>query len=236
MNNNNLYAPPQECPFANLKRSTAEAPVSECPFHKHKIPPRFYISNDVPLAISDGAHQVSDGTARLLKDIGGGDRIREFCTRFYARAFEDETLAVFFFADDGATAHAKRLADWIIQKMGGEGEPWTDSGRWGMRQPSHHAAWNNVKRDPSVRGRHFKLGEVRVWMRLHFWAARECKLHEHVPFWNWYIEFIEHFASVYDSKAPRYAEMDAEWSSSEENIRKYLSSQPRRMNDIAALL
>lgn len=37
------------------------------------------------------------------------------------------------FMDDGAEAHGKRLADWIIEKMGGEGYPWTDSGRLGQR-------------------------------------------------------------------------------------------------------
>ena len=75
--------------------------------------------------------------------------------------------------DDGAEAHAKRLADWVIEKMGGEGKPWTESGRYGMRQPSHHQAWNSSKRHPSVRGRHFDLVDTRIWMRLHFWAGRE---------------------------------------------------------------
>jgi hypothetical protein len=37
------------------------------------------------------------------------------------------------FMDDGAEAHGKRLGDWIIEKMGGEGHPWTDSGRLGQR-------------------------------------------------------------------------------------------------------
>jgi hypothetical protein len=63
----------------------------------------------------------------------------------------DATLKQFLFLDDGPAAHAKRLADWIIEKMGGEGQPWTDSGRRGMRQPSHHAAWNSSRRDPSGR-------------------------------------------------------------------------------------
>lgn len=42
------------------------------------------------------------------------------------------------FEKDGAEMHGKRLADWIIEKMagdiqGGEGKPWTESGREGMR-------------------------------------------------------------------------------------------------------
>ena len=35
------------------------------------------------------------------------------------------------FETDGAENHAKRLADWIIEKIGGEGKPWTESGREG---------------------------------------------------------------------------------------------------------
>lgn len=222
-----------ECPLANLSEDSAQ---SKCPFHRHKIPSSFQLQDSIPLVVKNGSHQISDGTEALLKDIGGGDRIREFCTRFYARAFLDQTLQPFFFAEDGATAHGQRLADWIIQKMGGEGTPWTDSGRWGMRQPSHSAAWHNEKRHPSVRGRHFKLGETRVWMRLHFWAARECKLHEHGPFWTWYIEFIEHFVSVYERKAPKYAESDAEWSASPANLNRYLTEQDHCMSEIADLL
>jgi len=221
-----------ECPFASLNYEIDTATPSKCPFHAHTVPEAFHISQDVPVIIRNGAHQVSEGTAQLLKDIGGGDRIREFCTRFYARAFLDLTLKDFFFEDDGATAHAKRLADWIIQKMGGEGTPWTDSGRWGQRQPSHSKAWHNEKRDVEVRGRHFKLGETRVWMRLHFWAVRECGLHRHESFWNWYIGFIEHFISVYESKAPRYAAQDAVWSAKPANTNRYLNEQGLRMSDI----
>ena len=66
-----------------------------------------------------------------MADIGGGDKIREACTRFYAHVFEDFQLDKFMFMDDGAEMHGKRLADWIIEKMGGEGTPWSDSGREG---------------------------------------------------------------------------------------------------------
>eukprot|EP01031_Cornospumella_fuschlensis_P032734 gene32735-39572_t len=224
-----------ECPFSDLTRE-AKTSRGSCPFHKHTIPSSYKIRDDVDLRVINGTHQVSEGTANLLADIGGGDRIREFCTRFYARAFIDKTLQEFFFADDGATAHGKRLADWIIQKMGGEGLPWTDSGRWGMRQISHRAAWNSEKRHESVRGRHFKLGETRVWMRLHFWAARECGLHQHAAFWSWYIQFIEHFIAVYERKAPRYAQEDAEWSADSANLRRYEGEQQHCMSEIALLV
>jgi hypothetical protein len=225
-----------ECPFAdlNLSISSSETNVTakSCPYHRHAVPSTFHHENEeVPLRVINGTHHGSEGSALLLKDIGGGDRIREFCTRFYAHAFLDQTLEPFFFHGDGATAHGKRLADWIIQKIGGEGEPWSDSGRWGLRQPAHSAAWNNIKRDPEVRGRHFQLDESRIWMRLHFWAVRECGLHQHSGFWKWYISFIEHFIAVYERKAPRYAENDSQWSENPINIEKYLKNH-RKMIDV----
>ena len=213
----------EECPFTNLKYAPEKSlsKIGQCPFHAHKLPEQYNIDTSIPLNVRGSTHYPSNATAQLLADIGGGDRIREFTTRFYARAFLDVHIRDFFFMDDGATAHAKRLADWIIQKMGGEGEPWTDSGRLGMRQPSHHAAWNSAKRDPAVLGQHFKLDDCRIWMRLNFFAARECGLHAHEPFWEWYIQFIEHFIAVYERTAPRYAVQDAEWSSDSANILRY---------------
>ena len=73
-------------------------------------------------------------TARLLRDIGGGDRIREMTTRFYGHVFKDRELHKFIFATDGEAAHGKRIGDWIVENMGGEGDVWTDSGREGMRE------------------------------------------------------------------------------------------------------
>ena len=227
-----------ECPLANLQikvETINQSSQNRCPFHAHSgLPADSKIHHAVPLVVRDGSHQVSEGTANLLHDIGGGDRIREFCTRFYARAFLDHTLKPFFFKDDGATAHARRLADWIIEKMGGEGRPWSDSGRFGMRQPSHHAAWNSDKRAPEVRGEHFKLDDCRIWMRLHFWAMRECGMHQHEAFWNWYVEFIEHFVAVYERRAPRYAEEDSQWSANPVNIEHYIA-QNYQMLDVIGI-
>jgi hypothetical protein len=45
------------------------------------------------------------------------------------------------------------------------------------------------------------LGDTRARVREQFWAARECGLHEHESFWNWYIGFIEHFIVVYERRA-----------------------------------
>ena len=109
------------------------------------------------------------------------------------------------FETDGAEAHAKRLADWIIEKLGGEGKPWTESGREGMRQPTHFTAWNNPKRAEKVRGDHFKLHDVVRWMCLFFRSCRECGLDQHQPFFKFYIGFIAHFGKVYDRDAPAHA-------------------------------
>jgi hypothetical protein len=73
-------------------------------------------------------------------------------TRFYARANSDFVLDKFLFLDDGPAAHGQRIGDWIVQKMGGEGEPWTDSGRFGLRQMSHVHAWQSPKREPKDKG------------------------------------------------------------------------------------
>eukprot|EP00192_Tetraselmis_astigmatica_P021273 CAMPEP_0117691500 /NCGR_PEP_ID=MMETSP0804-20121206/25756_1 /TAXON_ID=1074897 /ORGANISM="Tetraselmis astigmatica, Strain CCMP880" /LENGTH=268 /DNA_ID=CAMNT_0005504743 /DNA_START=137 /DNA_END=943 /DNA_ORIENTATION=+ len=235
----NSHAPPAGavekgvCPYANTAiRITPEAPASGCPFHAHKpfSASDASITQPVPLAVMMGSHQVSQGSANLLQDIGGGDRIREICTRFYARMHEDTHLRQFLFLDDGPVHHGQRLADWIIEKMGGEGKPWTDSGRHGQRQPSHRAAWYSARRGPSVRGQRFKLDDCRMWMRLHFWAAREAGLDKHTPFFQWYKSFIAHFIAVYERRAPAYAEESAQWSANEENIKIYL--QDNTMHDV----
>lgn len=218
------------CPFSNSEKtiidSIKDGSVDKCPFHTH-VPIKEPVSvlKAPALALDRGVtHITSMETGKLLEDIGGGDRIREFCTRFYARAFEDQTLKQFFFLDDGAEAHGKRLADWIIEKMHPHLKPWTMSGRLGERQPSHYKAWNSEKRHIKRQGDHFKLDDTRIWMRLHFWAVRECGLGPdiHLPFWQWYQEFIGHFVRVYERKAPAYVNESAKWSSKKRNTEKYL--------------
>ena len=222
------------CPFADLSISVnPESPApTGCPFHAHKASSAIQstITKPVPLAVHFGTHTISQGSIDLLRDIGGGDRIREVCTRFYARMHEDSHLKQFIFLDDGPVHHGQRLADWIIEKMGGEGTPWTDSGRSGMRQPSHRAAWDSARRHPSVRGERFKLDDTRVWMRLHFWAAREAGLDKHAPFFKWYVSFIKHFIAVYERRAPAYAQESADWSANDENIKVYL--RDNTMHDV----
>ena len=80
------------------------------------------------------------------------------------------------FETDGARNHAKRLADWIIEKMGGEGRPYTESGRKGQRTPTHTKAENDLKRDINLRGDPFVLSDVLRWMSLFFRSCRECGL------------------------------------------------------------
>mmetsp|Transcript_9385 Transcript_9385/g.18326 ORF Transcript_9385/g.18326 Transcript_9385/m.18326 type:complete len:141 (+) Transcript_9385:702-1124(+) len=106
--------------------------------------------------------------------------------------------------------------------MGGEGDPWSDSGRLGLRQVSHSKAWYSEKREPRKRGRRFKVDDCRIWMRLMFWAARDEGLAHHKPFFTWYVDFIKHFIRVYERTAPPYAEESAQWSASQENIAKYI--------------
>mmetsp|Transcript_12900 Transcript_12900/g.17639 ORF Transcript_12900/g.17639 Transcript_12900/m.17639 type:complete len:271 (+) Transcript_12900:147-959(+) len=215
--------PPPQCPFADMMKNPRDHPVgTRCPFHTHlAVGPSKLADSVTPLVVVRSTHQPSDGTGALLKDIGGGDRIREFCTRFYARAFEDKVIKQFFFELDGASEHGQRLADWIVEKMGGEGTPWSDSGRHGGRQAAHHQAWNSFKRHDAVKGDHFQLDDTRIWMRLHFWAVRETGVADHHGFMQWYIGFIRHFISVYERKAPAYAAESAEWSANEENIALY---------------
>jgi truncated hemoglobin YjbI len=64
--------------------------------------------------------------------------IREMVTRFYSHMFKDALLHVFIFEVDGPEHHGKRFADFVIESLGGEGKPWSESGRYGMVIPVHH--------------------------------------------------------------------------------------------------
>jgi len=163
-------------------------------------------------------------SSQLLRELGGGQRILEMTTRFYAHAFLDSHIKELFFKDDGAGAHGDRLGHWIVQFMGGEGNPWDDSGREGMRQATHAAAWMSPRRTPARRGRRFKLDDCRIWMRLMFWAGREVGLMSNPTFASWYTQFIGHFIRIYEATAPPYAAKDAAWSADPRNVALYLES------------
>ena len=109
------------------------------------------------------------------------------------------------FENDGAEAHGKRLADWIIEQLGGEGKPWTESGREGMRFPSHRKAWNNPKRDKWNLGDPFTMVDVMRWMCVFFRTCRECGFDKHEPFFKFYVNFIGHVGKIYDLDAPVFA-------------------------------
>jgi len=112
----------------------------------------------------------------------------------------------------------QRLDDWIIEKMDPNQMPWTASDRLGERTRSHVKAWTNPLRPAAERGRHFTLQNCLTWMRLYFWAIRECGLITHAPFLRWYIQSIEHFIVVYEREALPFVEPSAEWSANPANL------------------
>lgn len=65
----------------------------------------------VQLQLKDGSPYATEQTMRLLREIGGGDVVRLYCTRFYTRVFFDKQLDPFFFSGDGAVGHANRLGN-----------------------------------------------------------------------------------------------------------------------------
>ena len=106
--------------------------------------------------------------------------------------------------------------------MGGEGNPWDDSGREGQRQISHSKAWQSARRPPHRQGRRFKLDDCRVWMRLFFCAAHEVSLWTE-PFAGWLTQFIAHFVAIYEITAPPYAAIDAAWADDPANMATYIA-------------
>merc|ERR1719413_74722 len=101
------------------------------------------------------------------------------------------------------------------------------------RSSAHFAAWHSPKREAHKWGQHFKPDDARVWMRLHFWAAREVGLFEprHAAFMDYYIRFIAHFISVYSSKSPPFTRESARWSADPANVRAYYAAG-KKMLDI----
>eukprot|EP00966_Prymnesium_polylepis_P172132 3980183-Prymnesium_polylepis.1 len=93
------------------------------------------------------------------------------------------------------------------------------------RSSAHFAAWHSPKRPPEDVGHHFKLDDCRVWMRLHFWAAREAGLFEgeKAAFGDYYVRFIAHFVSVYERSAPPFTRESMRWSADPANIARYQS-------------
>lgn len=189
---------------------------------------------DVRLNVNSSSHQPSEHTRRLLHEVGGLAALRRMTTNFYKKAFADPHLDTFIAKH--SDPHGERLATWIAEKFG-DGTPWTDARRTrprcpvdighghttevNDRQSAHFAAWHSIKRPTEKWGQHFNLEDSRVWMRLHFAAAREEGLLAHRGFAAYYTRFIAHFVSVYERAAPSFARESARWSADEANIRVY---------------
>merc|ERR1712157_524965 len=157
---------------------------------------------------------------------------------FYEKAFADQTLDRFIRSHDDP--HGARFAKWIHQKLSGSGV-WDHDRRTrdkerveladGIRHvvhdrsSAHAAAWYSPKRPSKDVGRHFKLDECRVWMRLHFWAMRESGMMEKSPsFADYYVRFIGHFMRVYESSAPPFARDSLRWSADPANLKEYAAN------------
>jgi len=207
-------------------------------------------SNDsIPLNVYSSKHHASSETSALLVKMGGLEVLREFTNKFYEKVFADPHLSKFI--RDQNEPHGERFATWIAEKFG-IGTPWSEErqrrpqcpfhshGRVFQtphdRSSAHYAAWHSPHRESSKFGRHFKLDDCRVWMRLHFWAARETGLFDDAPeFMNYYVRFIGHFVSVYERTAPTFARESARWSANLENIERYIANG-NRMDDVIDLL
>merc|ERR1719401_1409158 len=125
----------------------------------------------------------------------------------------------------------------------GDGTPWTDERRTRPprkmrignrvlevafdRSSAHFAAWHSPKREPHKWGEHFKPDDARVWMRLHFWAAREAGMFETESgraFMCYYTRFIGHFISIYSSRSPPFTRESLRWSADPQNIQRYVAT------------
>jgi len=166
--------------------------------------------------------------------------LHRFMALFYKKCEENAQLGQFIRRD--SDPHSERFALWILEKFG-DGTPWTDERRTRKvdkmpigrevvevsydRSSAHLAAWHSPKRAPDKWGQHFQLDDARVWMRLHFWAARDAGFFEpeHAAFMDYYTRFIAHFVSVYSSKSPPVARESARWSADPQNIERYVSSK-----------
>lgn len=182
----------------------------------------------VKLVVVEGIFHGNEETVQLLQNIGGLEKVEELFNTFYEKMFIDQEMSKFI--TDINEPHGQRFAYWIVQKM--TGNPiWSQLRGGEVRSASHIKAWSSEKREPSKMGRRFKVSDCRNWMRLNFWAGREIGLDQNKVFWDWYVQFIAHFMTVYERKAPPYSKIEESWSKDPENIKQYLENG-RRMNDL----
>jgi len=191
----------------------------------------------VELNIIGRTHHTCEETRALVQSIGF-DALFRFTSRFYELCFVDQHVDKFIAHHDDP--HARRFATFIMEKFG-DGTPWTQERRTRPqkvmyiegekvrvaydRSSAHVAAWFSPKREPEKVGLHFKLDDARVWMRLHFLAARETGMfEEHPAFMDYYIRFIAHFIRIYSGEAPQFTRESARWSADPANVQKYMKS------------
>lgn len=198
----------------------------------------------VQFNVIDGKHRSSSSTAELVREVGF-PALARFTQCFYEKSFADGHVDQFIASHD--EPHHERFALWIQEKLG-DGTPWTEERRtrpkkymkFGYetvqvahdRSSAHFAAWHSPKRSDEDFGRHFRPDDARVWMRLHFWAARETGMFEqHAAFMEYYTRVIGHFISVYSSNAPPFTRDSVRWSEDPKNIQQYLDAG-RLMTDV----
>jgi truncated hemoglobin YjbI len=216
------------------RRNTLNIPIQDQ--DAQVTPPQSF--EFVPLNVRSASHQANAATQRLVRSVGL-KKLREFTEAFYAKVFVDPHLDKFIRRHDDP--HGERFALWIAEKFG-DGTPWTeerktrpkDLMRIGReihevahdRSSAHFAAWHSPKREAHKWGQHFKPDDARVWMRLHFWAAREVGLFEpqYASFMDYYIRFIGHFVSVYSGKSPPFTRESARWSADPQNTSRYVEA------------
>ena len=192
-----------------------------------------------------GGHKANQHTLQLFREAGK-ENVLKMTKIFYDLCFADPHIDKFI--RDHNDPHGERFANFIAEKFG-DGQPWTKerSGRkvesfesHGYRLDSphdrssaHFAAWHSPKREDEKFGDHFNLEDSRVWMRLHCWGMREAGIYERSPsFADYYIRFIGHFVSVYESRAPPFARESARWSGDAANIEAYRKAGNRMVDVI----
>ena len=203
----------------------------------------------VPINVVRFSLTATPESRALCEAIGGLAAVRAFTSRFYEYAFQDPRLDKFL--RERGPFHGERFANWISEKMGA-GTPWTAERRTRSvcpfsahghefesahdRSSAHFAAWHSPKRDPEDWGKHFKLDDCRIWMRLHFLAARETGCFADAGagavFEDYYVRLIAHFVSVYERSAPPFAREAARWGRDRANIDAYVA-RGRTMPDVA---
>ena len=236
--------------FGNRNRAARERMNNDPDMEQEQLPPGHPPVSSLTQKLETGAvcpmakltvinqsHRSTPGSAAIIADVGGLPAIRRFTENFYKKAFADPHLDQFIRSLDDP--HGERFSSWIAEKLGA-GSPWSQERRTRQigvfavhgheiqtphdRSSAHFNAWHSPKRHADVWGNHFNLTDCRLWMRLHFWAAREEGLLSHAAFADYYVRFIGHFVSVYERTAPPFARESMRWSADPENVKRYLDA------------